>query len=370
MSAQHWFSRDYKEASSRFRDQLSKLEKVGHKVTHQKLELDYVGPSSEDLVIDIAIIGPIQAEKMFLYSSGIHGVEGFAGSAIQLSVLDQLSTEKPFNSYCIIFIHIINPYGMAWFRRVNENNVDLNRNFLNNQSDFSGEPDGYNQINEFLNPSHIPVQTDMLFYLKGVIYLIKYGFKNLKQWIAQGQYGRPYSLQFGGIEMQKGPKLLMNWLQENISHMKEAVAVDLHTGLGPSGYDTILIPDDIDEYKYEIMKNIYQDHIAPLDPNKGIGYKIKGDIHSGISSYFSNINWIYVTQEFGTYSPTKVFKNLRAENMWTQNSTHEKDEKLYNHWSRRNLMRTFNPDDNKWKLKIISRGLKVFNNTRAYLIKI
>lgn len=26
-------------------------------------------------------------------------------------------------------VHVLNPYGMAWLRRVNENNVDLNRNF-------------------------------------------------------------------------------------------------------------------------------------------------------------------------------------------------------------------------------------------------
>ena len=117
------------------------------------------------------------------------------------------------------------------------------------------------------------------------------------------------------------------------------------------------------------MKNIYQDHVAPLDPDKGIGYKIKGDLHSGITNYFSDIKWIYVTQEFGTFPPTTVFKNLRAENMWTQNSSLKGDEDLLKHWSRMKLMRTFNPDDPIWQSKIIDRGLKVFNDTRAYLLK-
>ena len=369
MSPSHWFSKNYNEASSRFREQISNLKILGHNVVHEQLNLDHCGPFSEELIIDIAIVGSIQSEKMFLYTSGIHGVEGFAGSAIQLSVLDLISNEAPFDTHCIIFIHIINPYGMAWLRRVNENNVDLNRNFLNEKSEFHGEPDGYERINNFLNPSKIPNKYDFSFYLKGVLYLVKYGFRNLKQWIAQGQYQRSDSIQFGGKEMQKGPALIMNWLKNNITQVKEAVAVDLHTGLGPSGYDTILIPDTINKEDYDVLKNIYQDHVAPLDPDKGIGYKIKGDLHSGITNYFSDIKWIYVTQEFGTFPPTTVFKNLRAENMWTQNSSLKGDEELLKHWSRMKLMRTFNPDDQVWQSKIIDRGLKVFNDTRAYLIK-
>ena len=55
--------------------------------------------------------------------------------------------------------------------------------------------------------------------------------------------------------------------------------------------------------------------------------------------------------------------------MWTQNSSLKGDEDLLKHWSRIKLMRTFNPDDQIWQSKIIDRGLKVFNDTRSYLIK-
>ena len=49
----------------------------------------------------------LESQNLLLYSSGIHGVEGFAGSAIQLSVLDQIKKQQPFSDYCIVFIHII-----------------------------------------------------------------------------------------------------------------------------------------------------------------------------------------------------------------------------------------------------------------------
>ncbi len=60
---------------------------------------------------------------------GLHGVEGFFGSAVQLACLEHwLSAEAPSVKY--VFLHGLNPYGFAWRRRFDENNVDPNRNFL------------------------------------------------------------------------------------------------------------------------------------------------------------------------------------------------------------------------------------------------
>lgn len=368
MSASHWFSDSYQEASLRFINQVEKLKNIGHDVLHERLNIGLYGPSSEELAIDIAVIGSLDSKKMFLYSSGVHGVEGFSGSAIQLSILDQLSREKPFNNYCIVFIHTVNPYGMAWYRRVNENNVDLNRNFISEGTKYDGEPDGYKLIDYFLNPKSTPKKIDWFFFISGWYLVLKYGFNNIKQWIAQGQYTRPSSLQYGGDKMQTGPTLIVEWLKKNISNIKSAVAVDLHTGLGPSGYDTILTPDDVSPKDYNILKEIYQDHVSPLNPNEGVGYRVIGDLHSGITSYFSDIKWIYVTQEFGTFSPMTVFKSLRAENMWTQNNKSKTDKNSSNHWTRKKLLHNFNPNDDIWQSKIINRGKEVFKISRDYLL--
>ena len=364
MSASHFFSKDYYQARDRFIKSINELKDRGHKVSHDILSLDCKGPNQENLSIDIATIGSIDNDNLLLYSSGIHGVEGFAGSAIQLSVLEQLKNEKPINDYCIVFIHIINPYGMAWHRRVNENNVDLNRNFLN---DHKGEPEGYEKINSFLNPKSIPSRFDLMYLPKGLSLLLRYGFTNVKQWIAQGQYTRPRSLQFGGNKLQQGPEKIVKWLKENLTDTKNIFAIDLHTGLGPSGYDTILIQDDINQNNYSTLQRLFGSHVAELNPTKGIGYRVTGDIHSGLTSFLSNINWLCITQEFGTFGPTKVFKNLRAENRWTHNNNLSDQVKVKNHWSRTNLLKTFNPKDSTWQNKLIERGLTVFKISERYL---
>ena len=364
MSAKHWFSGSYQEARKRFLDTMEELRKKGFEVSQEQLPLNLKGPQDEDLIIDLAVVGSLESENLLLYSSGIHGVEGFAGSAIQLSVLNEIKNQPAFSDYCIVFIHIINPYGMAWHRRVNENNVDLNRNFLTKHED---EPEGYKLINNFINPQSIPKRFDPFFLIQGLILLMKYGFTNVKQWFAQGQYTRPQSLQFGGDKIQKGPELLLSWLEIKLKNIKKAFGIDLHTGLGPSGYDTILVPDDIVSNDYQMLQELFGDRVAALDPSKSVGYRITGDIHSGIIKQFSSIKWLCITQEFGTFNPTTVFKNLRAENRWTQNNKLKDEKAILNHWSRRNLLNTFNPEDSVWQEKLINRGNDVFRIAQRYI---
>ena len=179
-----------------------------------------------------------------------------------------------------------------------------------------------------------------------------------------------------GEVVRQGQKLFVVVQQEKIyveANFKETqmiFGIDLHTGLGKSGYDTILISDQIGEADYELLQNLYGSHIAPLDPNKGVGYHVTGDIHSGISSEFPSIKWLTITQEFGTYGPVTVFKNLRAENRWTQNNKLNDPLDIMKHWSRNNLLRTFNPDSRKWHESLIVRGKIVFNRAVEYLISI
>ena len=62
--------------------------------------------------------------------SGTHGVEGYCGSGIQIGFLKEgLFAELP-DDMSVVLLHAMNPYGFSNDRRVNEDNVDLNRNFL------------------------------------------------------------------------------------------------------------------------------------------------------------------------------------------------------------------------------------------------
>src|ERR1043165_5896020 len=121
--SEKFFSPDYFTARDRFRGMVRTV--GGHLET---ISIDAKGPKDEDLGVDIAWFGAANPRRVLLHSSGVHGVEGFAGSAIQLQLLNNLPTLP--KDAAVIIVHVLNPYGMAWLRRFNENNVDLNRNFV------------------------------------------------------------------------------------------------------------------------------------------------------------------------------------------------------------------------------------------------
>ena len=359
----NFWSRDYVAAIASFHLALEKLSERGIAVSHRRLEIDQLGPQEEKLAIDVALIGPPRATRWVMISSGVHGVEGFAGSAIQLSILAQL---KPLpDDTALAFIHIVNPYGMAWLRRVNESNVDLNRNMLIPGEEYSGEPEGYAALSPLINEPMMPKKKDG-FLLRAMLYVAKHGFTEAKQAFAEGQYERPQCLQYGGGELEVGSALLLDWLKENLNDVKRCVWIDLHTGLGKAGHDTLLVEIAPADPILARLRRHYGKHITSLDADAGIAYKIRGGLQAGVEARFPNIEWTSITQEFGTVGPYAVIAALRSENQWTQWGG-ERGREALNHWSRDKLLATFRLKKPKWENKLITRGRKLFTDALADL---
>ena len=56
-------------------------------------------------------------------------------------------------------MHALNPYGFAVVRRVNESNVDLNRNFLSHPDGHVPNP-GYEELYDAINPETLEEEAD------------------------------------------------------------------------------------------------------------------------------------------------------------------------------------------------------------------
>jgi predicted deacylase len=121
------FSPDYITARERFRAASSSF---GYQ--HTAYPIDQISPTGEALTIDVSISNSPSPSSVVVISSGLHGVEGFLGSAIQLAFLEKhrIITSSLSSDIKVVLIHALNPYGFAWRRRWNEDNIDLNRNFL------------------------------------------------------------------------------------------------------------------------------------------------------------------------------------------------------------------------------------------------
>lgn len=369
MEGRFWFANSYAEAAGRFLIACDDLRDAGHRVSNERLKIGMTGPAGEPLCIDVAVVGSLESGKVLLSSSGVHGVEGYPGSAIQLAIMSDLCERESFKDHAIIFIHTINPYGMAWWRRFNENNVDLNRNFLKKDQSYSGVPEGYENVRDFINPKTTPKKKERWFKLKAFGLIMKYGFNNLKQWVAEGQYQYPKAIQYGGNKLEPGPELLLNWLDKNLKGISKVWAIDLHTGLGPNGHDTLLVSAGTNAEGFGHLDNLFPGHVESLDPDAGVGYEIIGDLHQGLEDRYDSIEWISITQEFGTFKPLQVLMASRAENQWTQYGKYFDQVEARRHWSRERMLRVFNPEDGLWQAKITHRGRVVFNKARDDLLQ-
>ena len=163
------------------------------------------GPGGTGLAADTVWLGPEDAPSVVLVVSGTHGVEGYAGSALQRTWLRDADPARP-DGVAVCLLHALNPYGFAWVRRVNEDNVDLNRNFV----DFADPPanDGYDRIAHLLVPEHWDEQTQASTTAGLLAVADEHGFAAFQEWVTGGQYRHPDGLFYGGTAPTWSHRLL------------------------------------------------------------------------------------------------------------------------------------------------------------------
>ena len=334
-----YFSQNYTTARSRFREA---VKKAGGRL--ESLPLDARGPAGEDLSIDIAWFGAQQPRRVLLHSSGLHGVEAFAGSAIQLQWLEADLPSIPGDA-AIVLVHVLNPYGMAWLRRFNENGVDLNRNFLGPDEPYAGAPEGYRKLDSFLNPPTSPAND--FYYVRAGWLVARYGLSSLRQAVAGGQYDYPRGVFFGGKQLQKGPEEYQAWLSRRLLTAEHIVAIDVHTGLGKYGSDTLLVEPE----KYDTLRPIFGDRVAASEPDHSPAYRVRGGYDSLLARMVPKAKSYFVCQEFGTYHSVRVLHALREENRWHQNGGGTVE-----HSTKSELKESFCPGDEAWRKSVLARG--------------
>ena len=347
--ATKYFSPNYLTARSQFRNA---VENAGGRLS--ALQLDARGPNGEDLTIDIAWFGEEKPKRALVHSSGLHGVEAFAGSAIQLQWLDEGIPSMPEDS-ALVMVHVLNPFGMSWLRRFNENGVDLNRNFLGAGEKYEGAPEGYEKLDPFLNPPSPPGWD--LYYVRAGWLIARHGMSTLKQVIAGGQYEYPKGLFFGGSKLEEGPRKVQAFMQERLESTEHLVVVDVHTGLGPFAYDTLFVhARDEGSEIYQVMKRTFGERVAPLDPDRGPGYRVNGAYDSMYRRVLSDERVYLLGQEFGTYNVVRAVSALRDENRW-----HHYGDGTVDHPAKEELKEKFSPDDESWRQTVLHRGREVIS---------
>ncbi|MCB9682551.1 MAG: DUF2817 domain-containing protein [Alphaproteobacteria bacterium] len=307
------------------------------------------GPDGKTLTVDVAVRSKGLVRRAVVVSSGTHGVEGYFGSAVQLDLLrGALSGASLADGDAIVLIHAVNPYGMAWQRRVNEDGVDLNRNFVVRTPDapgYQGAPAGYVALDGVLNPPSGPGGLD-LFPLPLVAALARDGMSALKDAVAGGQYAYPKGLFFGGHGPSASLRVLDAALPPILGQAERVVHLDLHTGSGRWG--TYVLAVDLpasDPRVVRLGRELGADRIQGLDPS-GVLYAIQGALGPWLQARMPDVTYDCLLAEYGTYNVIRVLSALRFENrVWW----HAHDDEALRARARGRLVETFCPASPSWR---------------------
>ncbi len=316
------------------------------------------GRNGETLTIDVAYTSGGDPRKVLVLSSGIHGVEGFFGSAVQIELLEQWVRDIAPEIKCV-FIHGLNPYGFSWLRRSNENNVDLNRNFLLSSESYQGAPNKYSQLNSLLNPVHAPTHWE-LFLIKAFGAIVRYGMPTLRQAIASGQYEYPKGLFYGGAKPSFAHKLLNKHFGAWLQGAESVVHLDLHTGLGDKGVCSLLIDYALDDYQQLQLQRIFQNSVDLVVESNELAFQSRGGFGPWCVAQKFAPHYLFVTAEFGTTATLTVLKALRRENQAHHFGDHTSFATLQ---AKLTLKEVFSPSDKSWQLQVLKTGCNLVNQT-------
>jgi Protein of unknown function (DUF2817) len=339
-----YFSPDYLTARDRFRHA---ARTAGARL--DALELEARGPHGEALSMDIASLGAENATRLVLHTTGMHGVEAYAGSAVQLAALASLG--EPPAGCALVLVHVLNPYGMAWSRRVNEHNVDLNRNFGSHGQTGSEVPGLYDRIDGIINPQSPPAFD--WFPLAAAMLVFRHGVRALNQAVAEGQYTHPRGLFYGGMELEPGPQRYLEWLQRSCGKAEYVFALDVHTGLGPWSESTLILEPGAAVTPAATLARALK--AALVDPAQGPGaYVIRGGMGGRLPRALPGARVDFVIQELGTYRPFKVLVALRQENRW-----HHYGQATLDHPAKRALLEALSPASHTWRCRVVEHGTRL-----------
>lgn len=319
------------------------------------------GPDGETLAVDVATVGAARPARAVVVSSGLHGVEGFFGSAVQLAWLQGLRagriTVPPGTA--VVLAHALNPYGFAWRRRTNERNVDLNRNFLDSGETYAGAPPLYERVHRLLNPDTPSSRADP-FLVRAAWAVCRHGLPALRAAVAVGQCEHPSGLFFGGQRPEASTRLVRERFWDWTQHAAEVVHLDLHTGLGRRAGCQILV-----EPVHAPDLGWYRARFAParvVSVAEEGDYAARGVMGAWLGSHAAGRRYRFACVEMGTYPPLRVLRALRAENCAHRFSP--PGSRPYER-AKRELVECFCPAAERWRREALRRALKVIGQAIA-----
>lgn len=301
-----YFSLSYRESRDKF---LAAAAQAGASLSAVKHPLQ--GPEGDDLYMDVACLGPDDAENAIVIVSGTHGIEGFCGAGVQTALLGNPVALDLFQDIKLVMIHGHNPYGFAWLRRVNEDNVDLNRNYV----DFSEPQDSneyYLEVKDLVLPKVFGEESEAAMQT----WINDNGVENYQKAVMSGQRVDPQGVFYGGTGVTWSNETMHQVLSQALVGQKNVALMDIHTGLGPYGHGDLIHAYPKDSNGYNELRAWFGAEVIAINAGdyEEVAAVPRGPIVSSLDTILPDHNSFALVNEYGTVEFDRVIKAIRADN--------------------------------------------------------
>lgn len=351
------FSSSFAEARGKF---LDAARAAGARLAHYEHPAQK-GPQGESLYLDVAVLGDPQAPNVMLVGSGTHGIEGYSGSAAQTAWMIGGGAARVAKGSAMVFLHAHNPWGFAHRQRVTEENVDLNRNFVDHSRPYPPNP-GYDELHAAISPSSWDDES-----IRGVFSALEsFRERNGEQAFSDayngGQYGHADGVFFGGHRPQWSNDAFRAALRDHAGHAKRAAIIDLHTGIGPYLDHFFICFHAAGSPAYERARRWWGERAVNRQGSTHKALAVyKGLLIDAFQAELKNAETTAVVIEFGTRSRQEM-QRANLSLMWLR--AYGKDDPALAKAVHEDYVEAFYPSDPRWRDAVLAQS-RVFLDQAA-----
>ena len=319
---------------------------------------------SDGLYIDSFYL-PSESEKrnLIVLTTGVHGMEGYIGSVMLDVFFQEVYPTLDTQHTGVLVVANVNPYGMKYYRRYNESNVDLNRNFILDWETFDlSSNKEYPKVDTFLQPEGKmgnALWHEAGFYLSLGKTAITDGAGTISDALLTGQYEYPQGVYYGGTGDEASTIYLKDVFSRCLdSEYENIVHIDIHSGYGPrynmvifnSVYETMTEAQSREAFGYDyIIAHDSESFYATTGDTTDFFYRL-AQHKDAQAELFSTCF------EFGTIGDAFFDTILSLKYTVDENRNHwyPTDNPITAQVVRENYMELFYPTETAWREKTVA----------------
>ena len=257
-----------------------------------------LGAQGEKLQVVVCALGDPAARSVVFSISGTHGIEGYAGSMAQISMLRGPPSMLP-RGIRIVHVHMLNPYGASHILKENEDNADQLKNSAGYYSLNYDNPilqrlmDGI----DWPNLGNSTTQQNTIGFFMQLVG--EYGEEKVNLALKTGQGKRPRGIAYFGPYKSWSTNTTEYVVTKYLRDVDDILLIDWHTAVGPYG-EWSFVPEN-PESETAFKRWLPQAPTVPFDVGTPAGGRLP---YSWVKTMTNAKRLITGLWEAGTYNVT------------------------------------------------------------------